>query len=374
MPNRRLRIAAYSIVFSTLFAVSAVAKSTKSEQPPPPAVPVPEVDQSSLAPLTPATLEGTPTAIDGDRLRIGDYTVRLFGIAAPSIGEKLGPDSRAALDTLIGGQKVDCTIFGKTPEGDLTGQCQRGADDLGEEQLATGLAAVYRVGPSPDAAKPLDQKYDAAELAARGEGRGIWAKPAAAQPQPQADPRDDWRSKARLIGLAGFLLLILGIFAISITHISLARAARRERARLRHARRYTLSTGLAAEVEIIRAGVAAIQEKLRDLGGDRPIPSTTGAALGLPSATFWHANAERLYVLPVEITVPLLRFHALHEDAVRKLAIASAIPAGAVTAALEKLAAAGKQSVEAIEHTMGIAGKVPDTAPPPPKVENPTAS
>jgi endonuclease YncB( thermonuclease family) len=374
MPNRRLRIAIYSLVFSALFAVSAEAKDTKGTQPPPPAVPVPEVDQSSLAPLTPPTVEGTPTTIDGDRLIIGDYTVRLFGIAAPGISEKLGPDSRVALNTLIGGQRVDCTIFGKTPDGDLIGQCQKGADDLGEKQLAAGLAAVYRLGPSPDAAKPLDAKYDAAETAARNQGLGIWAKPAAAQSQPRPDARSDWRSQARILGFLAFVLLIVGIFAISITHISLAKAARRERARLRHARRYTLSTGLAAEVEIIRAGVAAIQGKLREIGPDRPIPSATGATLGLPTATFWNANAERLYVLPVEITVPLLRFHALHEDTVRKLAIASAIPAGVITAALEKLAEAGKQSVEAIEHTMGIARKERDTTPPPPKVENPTAS
>ncbi|HEY4161917.1 MAG TPA: thermonuclease family protein [Dongiaceae bacterium] len=371
MPNRKLRIAIYSFVFSALFAVSADAKDTKGTQPPPPAVPVPEVDQSSLAPLVPPTVEGTPTTIDGDRLKIGQYTVRIFGIAAPGISEKSGPDSRIALNTLIASQKVNCTIFGKTPDGDLLGQCQRGADDLGEKQLSGGQAAVYRVGPSPDAAKALDAKYDAAETTARNQGLGIWAKPAVAQAGMQGHA---WFTKMRILGFLAFLLLILGIFAISITHISLNRAARRERARLRHARRYTLSTGLAAEVEIIRAGVLSIQERIKEVGPDRPIPSATGAALGLPTATFWNANAERLYVLPVEITVPLLRFHALHEDAVRKLAIASAVPASIIMTTLEKLAEAGKQSVEAIEQAMGIARKVRDTTPPPPKAENPTAS
>jgi hypothetical protein len=182
------------------------------------------------------------------------------------------------------------------------------------------------------------------------------------------------RFNTRELGLATMLLLILAIFTISITRVSLAKAGRRERARLRHARRYTLSTGLAAEAEIIRASVIAIQERIRDLPQDRPIPPTTSSTLALPSATFWNANAERLYVLPVEISVPLLRFHALHEDAVRKLAVSVAIPANVITAVLEKLAEAGGRAVEAIEHTMGIARKVLDTTPPPPKVENPTAS
>jgi endonuclease YncB( thermonuclease family) len=370
MPNRRLRIAVYSIVFSALFTVSATAKTTKNEAPPPPAVPVPQVSETPLAPAIPPSVEGTPTPIDGDRLKIGEYTVRLFGIAAPGISEKSGPDSRIALGELTDGQRVDCTIFGKAPGGDLIGQCQKGADDLGEKQLSAGMAAVYRVGASPDAAKTLDAKYDAAETAARNQGLGIWAKPAAAQD----DAGHHARWKARMLGFLAFLLLIIAVFALSITRISLAKANRRERGRLRHARRYALSTGMAAEVEIIRAGVIAIQERIRDLAQDRPIPTTASATLGLPSATFWNANAERLYVLPVEITVPLLRFHALHEDAVRKLAVASAIPASTIMTVLEKLSAAGKQSVEAIEHAMGIARKVPDTTPPPPKTVNPTAS
>src|SRR6185369_4117006 len=76
----------YILVSVAILSASAQAKSTKNDQaPPPPAVPVPKVDQGALSPLIPPTLEGPAKAVSGDRIGIGDYQVRLYGIAAPDM-------------------------------------------------------------------------------------------------------------------------------------------------------------------------------------------------------------------------------------------------------------------------------------------------
>jgi hypothetical protein len=88
------------------------------------------------------------------------------------------------------------------------------------------------------------------------------------------------------------------------------------------------------------------------------------AALALPSTTFWNANGERLHLLPVEVTVPLLRFHALREDAGRKLAAATAVAGGTLATTLNALIALGDSAVTAIEGSLGIAKSVRPTAEP----------
>jgi hypothetical protein len=81
--------------------------------------------------------------------------------------------------------------------------------------------------------------------------------------------------------------------------------------------------------------------------------------LTLPTASFWSANAERLELLPVEVTVPLLRLYALHEEAVRKLALASTIPQAAVVGALSAVETAADRAIEAVETAMGIKREKP---------------
>ncbi len=68
----------------------------------------------------------------------------------------------------------------------------------------------------------------------------------------------------------------------------------------------------------------------------------------------------------------LLRFHALYEDTVRKLAVASAVPAGTLTNALNALVEIGTAAVTAIEASLGIE-RAPEPAPKP-KAAPPTAA
>jgi len=109
---------------------------------------------------------------------------------------------------------------------------------------------------------------------------------------------------------------------------------------------------------------------------ERALPGTISATMALPSTPFWDANTERLHLLPVDVTVPLLRFHALYEDATRKLAVASAVPSGTLASTLNALAEIGKAAVVAIEASLGIErGPEPEPKPkaaPPPPPEKPS--
>src|SRR6185369_16547273 len=118
--------------------------------------------------------------------------------------------------------------------------------------------------------------------------------------------------------------------------------------------RTTLSFAMAAEVEIILATARRLIEQISGHPGERPIPGAVSAGLALPSTTFWSANPERLHLLPVEVTVPLLRFHAQYEDAARKLSVATAIPGSALATTLKTLVEFGTAAVTAIESSLGI--------------------
>jgi hypothetical protein len=177
--------------------------------------------------------------------------------------------------------------------------------------------------------------------------------------------------KARVLGFAGFALLILSIFTVSIARLSIARRDRIERARLRLEQQSTLSYAMAAEAEIVLATARRMVEQIGALPADRPVPGAIGATLALPSTTFWVANGERLHLLPVEVTIPLLRFHALHEDAIRKLAVASAVPSSVLLTTLNTMIEAGNAAVHAVEVSLGIAKPAETPAKPSPSPASP---
>jgi endonuclease YncB( thermonuclease family) len=349
---KNLIVALQALVVAILVSQSAVAKTTKGEAPAPPAVPVPKVDAEALAPPGPTKLEGTAQAIDGDEIRVGDSVVRLYGIAAPDMSAPKGPEARVALDGLVSGARVTCMVFDKTPEGDAVAQCEVGGKDPALELVARGLAAVYRIGNVNDAEQQaLAGKYDAAETLARGQDVGLWQPPA-----PPADPQvaAHERNKARVLHYAGFALLILAIFTVSITRLSIARRDRAERLRQAEEQRTTLSFAMAAEVEIVLATTRRLIEQIAAHPADRPLPSAISAAMALPNTTLWNANPDRLHLLPVDVTVPLLRFHAQYEDAARKLSVAAAIPGAALATTLKTLVEFGTAAVTAIEGSLGI--------------------
>lgn len=92
---------------------------------------------------------------DGDTIVVAGQPVRLKGIAAPERTEPGGPAATAALKALEGRQVV-CHLTGETSHDRLVGWCSLLGDDLGDLQLAAGLA---RRCPSYD---PMRRYPDAA--------------------------------------------------------------------------------------------------------------------------------------------------------------------------------------------------------------------
>lgn len=96
------------------------------------------------------TLLGTlGHARDGDTVVVAGTPIRLKGIAAPEKSEPMGRESAAAMKALEG-QEVVCRLTGETSHDRLVGWCSLLGDDLGDMQLAAGLA---RRCPAFDPAK-----------------------------------------------------------------------------------------------------------------------------------------------------------------------------------------------------------------------------
>lgn len=325
----------------TLAASPSLAKQKNPLQPPPPAVPVGEVDAAPLEALVPPVLEGNGRAIDGDEIAIGDVIFRLDGIAAPLMTVPIGPEARVALQALIDGQRLSCDVLdrGADPQ-HLGGVCKIGDDDVAEAMLAGGMAAVYRQSNNQDAgSRERAARYDAAETEARGRHLGIWAKPPeaeeiAVEQTPPLEPAMDrellrgWLIQAPLL----VILALAGIVALFARHGR--KRARQERV---DAEMQALLASLLGEVLAIRAAAQAAFDSTASLIHDLPIPTAQLAGLALPPATVFEANADRLRTLPREVSVDLVQFHARHRVVSRILAQASALRCEQLRAVLEAL-------------------------------------
>lgn len=123
-----------------------------------------------------ADLVGTVSVTDGDTLDLHGEHLRLHAIDAPESsqvcldgsGQKYLCGGRAAdaLDKLVAGRTVTCTVLGKANWGRLTARCAVGGVDLGAAMVTAGWALAYR---------EYGLDYVAAEDAARAARRGLWA-------------------------------------------------------------------------------------------------------------------------------------------------------------------------------------------------------
>ncbi len=349
------------LIAAALFALSftdpALAKQKNPLQPPPPAVPVGDVDAAPLDPPAPPIVEGTGLAIDGDEIAIGDVIFKLDGIAAPLMTVPMGPEARVALQALIDGQRLTCNVLARgEDQKHLSGTCKVGEDDVAEAMLAGGMAAVYRQQMSPSAEeRERAARYDAAETEARGRNLGIWmkaeAEPVAIEQAPPAPPatidRDlvrGWLIEAPLIAF----LALAGIVALIVSG---------GRKRARHAEIETetqaLLANLLGEVLAIRAAAQAAFDGTASLIQDLPIPTAQLASIALPPMTVFESNAGRLAQLPREVSVDLVQFHARHQ-------IVTKVLTQAATLRCEQLRAAFEALVEAADEPMNRAEKLLD--------------
>lgn len=113
--------------------------------------------------------------VDGETLRLGDRTLRLFGVEAPERGQRCtdaagqlydcGTAAAAALARLIGERGVDCRLRGRDRFGRALGLCRVGDTDLNAAMVANGWALAD--GGTMPGLVPL-------EAEARQAQRGLW--------------------------------------------------------------------------------------------------------------------------------------------------------------------------------------------------------
>jgi endonuclease YncB( thermonuclease family) len=168
------------VVMLALGAAAALAQ----EMPAPHKSPREPVNREPLPedkPLPPSrTIEGPAIILDGEKLRIGDVDLRLFGVIPPQLSASFGPQARAALDSMTAGQNVTCQIRDRDHDGRFLATCRTAGDnDLALELLRRGLAVTARGSLQPT---ELAAPYLAAEEAAEAQKLGLWSlsTPAAA--------------------------------------------------------------------------------------------------------------------------------------------------------------------------------------------------
>jgi endonuclease YncB( thermonuclease family) len=329
----------------TLCIVGGIAFAQDDGAPSPPAVPIGEVGQGPISRAAGQTIEGMAMVIDGDELRIGDSLVRLSGIAAPDISANLGPDARLYLDGLAGGQHIVCTEIDRNRQGQSIAIGTINGTDLAAELLAQGLAAIYRVGAPPTPGeRELAARYDVAEADARARKLGIWAPrdiapPAPPQPTLLESALPKWIEQAPLLGLTA-LLGIIGLTLLARRRDSVPNTDYAVHDRV-------LAATLLAEVSAIRDSAQEQYEGTANLIQDMLIPSSHHGLLGLPRATVFDANADRLDVLPGDFAIRLVRFHAMRDNVTHLLQQADTVRCDTVRAALQRLAYAADEVLAA---------------------------
>ena len=122
----------------------------------------------------PRDVQGQAMVIDGEKLRIGDVDLRLFGIVPPQLSANFGPQARAALDDVMGGgQAIACHVRDRDHDGRLLATCRTpNGTDPALELLRRGLAVAAR-GSIADT--ELAQPYVTAEAAAESAHAGLWS-------------------------------------------------------------------------------------------------------------------------------------------------------------------------------------------------------
>lgn len=117
-------------------------------------------------------IEGQAQIVDGDRLRIGEADLRLFGVVPPQLSASFGPQARALLDNLVTGQTTICHVRDRDRDGRLLATCLVGAADISLELLRHGLAVTARGSLTNT---ELAEPYLAAEQAAEIQHAGLWS-------------------------------------------------------------------------------------------------------------------------------------------------------------------------------------------------------
>lgn len=141
--------------------------------------------------------DGRIRVVDGDTIRVGGETVRIFGIDAPEVKQTCtradgrrwdcGRWSAEQVRRLYQGKRARCTGLDTDRYGRTVARCTVGGRDMGAEIVGAGLATAYT---------RYSRDYVEIEKAAVVAGRGIFGSTldppaafrAAETPAPQAAP------------------------------------------------------------------------------------------------------------------------------------------------------------------------------------------
>ncbi|MGH6854365.1 MAG: thermonuclease family protein [Aestuariivirga sp.] len=143
------------------------------------------VKQSGLIP----SQTGNFIAVDGDSLRQAQQDFRLHGIDAPELHQSCvkggrnypcGQEAKRALDQLVRGKTLSCTILDGDRYGRGVVQCRAGDLDIAAEMVRLGWAIAY----TRHSAAYVDE-----EANARHNRRGLW--------QGTFESPDKWRERNR---------------------------------------------------------------------------------------------------------------------------------------------------------------------------------
>jgi endonuclease YncB( thermonuclease family) len=117
------------------------------------------------------TVQGRANVLAGDRMRIGATAVRLYGVEAPEVGQTCASSrpcaeaARAALQRVVQGKTVACTVSGRGEDGTSTGTCTVDGADLAAKMVRAGHLF---------AETGLFSTYAGAEREAREASLGVW--------------------------------------------------------------------------------------------------------------------------------------------------------------------------------------------------------
>ena len=120
-------------------------------------------------------VSGSATIVDGDTLRIGSTTIRLYGMDAPETRQTCeragnswpcGEESSRKLSQLVGEKMVLCYEIDRDRYGRVVAICRVGDIELGAAMVMSGLALAYR---------QYGAEYVKHETAAKDAARGMWS-------------------------------------------------------------------------------------------------------------------------------------------------------------------------------------------------------
>ena len=83
---------------------------------------------------------GAATVVDGDTIKLGATTVRLFGVDAEEMSEVNGPRAKDILTRTVAGQPVKCEPMARDKYGRVIARCFTATFEVNRQVIAAGGA------------------------------------------------------------------------------------------------------------------------------------------------------------------------------------------------------------------------------------------